>query len=328
MSGRSDGIVLVVDDEPSNVALLSRHMRRLGYDVLTASDGPGALAALEQRRPDIVLLDVDMPGLNGFEVCRRIKDRPDTRLLPVIMVTGRSASDDRVAGINAGADDFVSKPFVAAELQARVRALMRLKRHTDRLDSAESLMLFLALTIEARDPYTHHHCERLSQFASALGRTLGLPESDLNALYRGAILHDIGKIAIPDSILLKPSPLTTEEFAVMQSHTVIGDRLCAQLRSLDDVRPIVRHHHERADGGGYPDRLRGAEIPLLAQIMNIVDAYDAMTSDRPYRAAMDPDAACQELRNDVAKGYKDAALVDAFVTIVREGRVGDDGPMG
>lgn len=325
MSPGTVGTILVADDEPANVTLLARQMRRLGYEVLTASNGRMALEVLEGHRPDLVLLDVDMPEINGFEVCRRIKDNADTRLLPVILVTGRSASDDRLAGIDAGADDFVAKPFVTAELTARVRALMRLKRYTDQLDSAESLMMFLALTIEARDPYTHHHCERLSQYSAALGKMLGLGESQLNSLYRGAILHDVGKIGIPDAILLKPTRLTQAEFAVMQSHTVIGDRLCGQLRSLDDVRPIVRHHHERADGGGYPDRLRGDEIPLLAQVMNIVDAYDAMTSDRPYRAAMAREAAFRELRSDASKGYKDRNLVDAFVVTLLEGRVGEDG---
>jgi putative two-component system response regulator len=312
------GTVLVADDEPANLTLLSRQMHRLGYEVLTASNGRMALEALQGHRPDLVLLDVDMPELNGFEVCRRIKRNPETRLLPVILVTGRGESDDRVAGIDAGADDFVTKPFVIAELTARVRALMRLKQYTDQLDSAESLMLFLALTIEARDPYTHRHCERLADYAAALGTAVGLTQSQLTTLYRGAILHDVGKIGIPDAILLKPGRLTPTEFVTMQSHTIIGDRLCAQLRSLDDVRPIVRHHHERLDGGGYPDKLRGDDIPLLAQIMNIVDAFDAMTTNRPYRAAMPMDKALAELRSDAINGHKDRELVDLFIKTQEE----------
>jgi putative two-component system response regulator len=212
VSELAPGTILVADDEPANVTLLARQMRRLGYEVLTASNGREALEVLDNNRPDIVLLDVDMPEVNGFEVCRRIKRNPEMRLLPVILVTGRSASDDRVAGIDAGADDFVTKPFVIAELTARVRALMRLKRYTDQLDTAESLMLFLALTIEARDPYTHRHCERLSDYAAILGTALGLSQTQMTSLYRGAILHDVGKIGIPDAVLLKPGRLTAAEF--------------------------------------------------------------------------------------------------------------------
>src|SRR6185295_8402641 len=171
------------------------------------------------------LLDVNMPGLNGFEVCRRIKADPGTRLLPVILITGLIAVEERVKGIDAGADDFLSKPFVAAELEARARSLMRLKRYTDELDSAESVIMSLALTIEARDPYTRGHCERLANCASAFGEFLGLDDGSRVALYRGGFLHDIGKVGIPDAVLLKTGPLTAAEYSLMKEHTVIGDRL-------------------------------------------------------------------------------------------------------
>jgi len=305
----------VVDDEPANIALVSRLMKRVGYEISTASNGEEGLEAVARVRPDVILLDVNMPRLDGFEVCRRLKANAATRLIPVVLLTGLSAVEDRVKGIEAGADDFLSKPFVVAELNARVRSLTRLKRYTDELDSAESMILSLALTIEARDPYTKGHCERLAAYATALGARLGLPEDQQVALHRGGFLHDVGKIGIPDAVLMKPGPLEPAEFELMQRHPVIGDNLCRESRLLEDVRPIVRHHHERLDGSGYPDKLSGDQVPLLAQIVGIVDAYDAMTTNRPYKAAVTRDQAREELRQDVARGWKSAALVEEFLSV-------------
>jgi putative two-component system response regulator len=237
-------------------------------------------------------------------------------LIPVVLLTGLAAIEDRVRGIDAGADDFLTKPFAVAELQARVRSLTRMKRYTDELESADAVILSLARTIEARDSYTSGHCERLARSATALGAHLGLDDDQQIALHRGGFLHDVGKIGIPDAILLKRGPLDPADVLVIQQHPVIGDRLCGELRLLDDVRPIVRHHHERCDGTGYPDHLSGDRIPLVAQIMSIVDAYDAMTTERPYRAAMTPEYACHELRVDVARGWKSATLVEEFVAIL------------
>ena len=310
------GRVLIVDDDAANLALISRMMRRLGYTTATAADGEAALAAVVRELPDIVLLDVNMPRLDGFEVCHRLKSVQATRLIPVVLLTSLAAVEDRVRGLEVGADDFLSKPFVAAELEARVRSLMRLKRYTDELDSAAAVILSLGRTIEARDPYTQGHCERLAGYATALGVHLGLPADQQLALHRGGYLHDVGKVGIPDAILLKPGPLDPGECAVMQQHTVIGDSICRELRLLDDVSPIVRHHHERADGTGYPDKLSGDAIPLLAQVMSIVDAYDALSSERPYKPAFTSEQACSELRTEVRKGWKNAFLVEAFVSIV------------
>ena len=257
--------ILIVDDEAPNLEVFGRLMSRLGYEVLTAANGELALQSVARDRPDLVLLDVNMPGIDGFEVCRRLKSDAATRLIPIVLVTGLNATEDRVRGIEAGADDFLTKPPVVSELEARVRSLTQLKRYTDELDSAESIILTLGLTIESRDPYTKGHCERLARYAAALGARLGLDDDQLVALNRGAVLHDIGKVAIPDVILLKPGPLTPPERAVMQQHPVIGHRLCGELRALEDVRPIVRHHHERPDGTGYPDGLAGRQYPPACQ---------------------------------------------------------------
>src|SRR6202011_4858477 len=202
------GTVLVVDDLPANVELLKKLLAAEGYAVVTASDGQQALDMVEREHPDLVLMDVVMPKLSGFEVCDRIKQSTATRLTPVMLVTARRESQDRIQGINAGADDVLTKPFNAQELKARVRSLVRLKRYTDDLDSAESVILSLALVIEARDAYTDGHCQRLAAYATALGSALGLGEDDVAALRRGGFLHDIGKIGIPDSVLHKPGKLT------------------------------------------------------------------------------------------------------------------------
>lgn len=309
--------ILVVDDLEANAQGLAKLLTLEGYCVSTASNGADALELIAREPPDIVLTDLVMPGLTGFDVCRHVKGNPATRLIPVVLITAFGDSDDRVEGINAGADDFLSKPINATELKARVRSLIKLKRYTDELDSAESVIVSLALTIEARDPYTEGHCERLANYAVTVGARLGLPKDDLAALHRGGFLHDVGKVGIPDAVLHKTSPLTAEEFELMKLHTVIGDRLCGQLRSLRNVRPIVRHHHELLDGTGYPDGLKGDAIPLLAQIIGIVDVYDALTTDRPYRRKASDGAAVNALMEEVVKGWRRRDLVELFISSVR-----------
>jgi putative two-component system response regulator len=318
-SGLPSGKVLVVDDERANIEVLTRMMTREGYEVISASNGELALAAVARYRPDLVLMDVNMPVLNGFEACRQLKRETATRLLPVILLTGLAATEDRLRGIEAGADDFLSKPFAVDELRARVRSLTRLKRYTDELESAESVILSLALTIEARDPCTGGHCERLARYAVALGAQLGLDEEQQIALHRGGFLHDVGKVGIPDAVLLKAGALTEAEALLMRQHPIIGDALCGQMRSLQAVRPIVRHHHERQDGSGYPDGLRGDAIPWLAAVISVVDSYDAMTTERPYKRAKTPDQACAELRDEARKGWKHPTIVEALIDLELSG---------
>ncbi len=307
--------ILVVDDLEATRNLLTSLLTREGYDVDCAADGSVVPDLVRVKQPDLVLMDVQMPHVDGFSACRALKSDPDTRLTPVVLITGLDDSDSRVRGIEAGADDFLTKPFNVAELRARVRSLVRIKRYTDDLDSAEAAMVSLALTIEARDPFTDGHCQRLATFAGELGRAIGVSPDELTTLTRGAYLHDIGKVGIADAILLKPGPLSRAEYREMQRHTVIGDRVCGELRSLRRVCPIVRHHHERLDGSGYPDGLRGDAIPLLAQITGIVDVFDALVFARPYRDAMPVAQAIDVLKGEAAHGWRRLDLVDAWIDI-------------
>jgi len=317
---RNAGRVLIVDDYEANISALRQLLEGEGYDVLTATNGRDALDLVHREHPDLVLLDVVMPEVSGLDVCASLKNVAETCLTPVVLVSALQERESRLEGLEAGADDFLSKPVDPQELYARVRSLIRLKRLTADLESAESLFLTLGRFIEARDPYTEDHCDRLAQYAMALGTSIGLSRDDLDALYRGAFIHDIGKIAIPDRLLLKKGKLTRAERATMQQHTIIGDDLCRTVRSLEAVRPIVRHHHERLDGRGYPDGLKGDAIPPLARIVSVVDVFDALTTDRPYRKALPVDAALEIMRSEAKSGSCDPALLEAFVDVLPKGR--------
>lgn len=278
-------LVLVVDDGEANLALVEAFLSDLDCRIETAEDGPSALAAIEKEAPDLVLLDVQMPGMDGYEVCRLIKAKPRGRLLPVVMLTALGDSNDRVRALEAGADDFMSKPVDRVELVARVRSMLRLKSVYDTLDSAEEVIFAFAATVEANDLYTGKHTQRVAETARHIGVKLGLPERGLETLYRGGLIHDIGKISVPDAILLKPGPLVGDELRIMRAHSTIGESIVRPLRSGASLLPIIRNHHEHFDGNGYPDGLAGRAIPRLARIVAVCDAYDALVTDRPYRKA-------------------------------------------
>jgi putative two-component system response regulator len=303
---------LVVDDEPAIRSTLRRLLMAEGLEVETAADGSEGLGLARSMQPDIVLLDVMMPHVDGFAVCRSLKSDPETRLIPVVLLTGLGASEDRIRGIEAGADDFLTKPFDRAEFLARVRSLLRSKSYLDELERAESVVLTLARSIEGKDPYTEGHCERLAEYASALATSLDLPEDQVTALRRAGIVHDVGKIAVPDAILLKPAPLTDAEWTVMRRHPVVGERICQGLKSFRPVLPIIRHHHEHRDGSGYPDGLASDAIPLTARILQVVDVYDALTTDRPYRRALPADEALRIIDVETKRGWWDPTVVGAF----------------
>lgn len=308
----ANGNILVVDDNEALRGLLAEILHLHGFNTSMLGDGQAALKAVATQPPDLILLDVNMPGLDGFEVCRRIKSNPDTRLIPVVLVTGLSATQDRVRGIEAGADDFLSKPVDRNELIARVRSLLSLKAYVDELESAETVLFALAQSIEGKDPYTEGHCERLADYSARLGERIGLPPEQVTALRRGGIVHDIGKVAVSDAILLKPGPLTKEERAVVEQHPLVGVRICAPLKSFRPVLPIIRHHHEKYDGSGYPDGLGGEEIPLTARVLQVVDVYDALTTKRPYKRALPRDQALEIMEEEIRKGWWDPRLFEEF----------------
>ncbi len=288
-------VVLVVDDVQANRELLEGLVRHLGYDVRQAADGIEALEAIAAAEPDLVLLDVDMPRLDGFTVCARLKADPQRRLIPVVLLTAHIDRATRIRGIEAGADEFLTKPFDAQELLVRCKVLLRDRELNKRLDATEGVLRAFARAVEARDRYTIYHAERVGLYAREIGVALGLDERACAVLYEGGVMHDLGKIAIPDAILLKPGRLTDEEYIVMQRHSADGERIMLTLRSTRQFLPIIRHHHERIDGRGYPDRLSGRDIPTGARIAALGDAWDAMTSDRSYRAGLSEEEARSRL---------------------------------
>lgn len=312
--------ILVVDDNPDNVILTRELLSSRGYDVTTATSAEAALAAIHARHPDLILLDVIMPGRSGYELCRELKDDAATRLIPVVMITGLTDREDRIRGIEAGADEFLNKPIFPEELFARVRSLLRIKEFTDELENVETVLFTLALGVEARDPYTEGHCERLSHYASDLGRHLKLDEDSITALRRGGVLHDLGKISIPDNILKKGANLTPEEWHVMKQHPAIGENICKPLKTLRLVLPIIRHHHEHWDGSGYPDGLRGHAIPLLARVLQVVDVYDALCTARPYKPSMTHDESQRIMQQEAAAGMWDKELVGEFFSMLDQQR--------
>lgn len=304
--------ILIVDDQQSDRLLLEEVLKAQGFRVATAGDGQHALDQFPQVQPDLVLLDAMMPRLNGYEVCRRLKKNPKTCLTPVVLVTSHTETSERVRGLDVGADDILGKPVDRGELVARVRSLLKLKAHTDELERAEAVLYALALSIEAKDPYTEGHCERLAHASVELGRRVGFNDEQLQAMRRGGIVHDIGKVAVPDAILLKPARLTPQEFAVIRQHPVVGERICEPLKSFKLVLPIIRHHHERLDGTGYPDGLRGEAIPLSARVLQIVDIFDALTTERPYKPVLAQAEAFEVMHDEVRRGWWDPEIFAEF----------------
>ena len=295
--------VLIADDSEDSREILTQLLRAHGYRVICAEDGAQAMEVLADQRVDLALLDVMMPDRSGFAVCRAVKTRPETRLIPVVLVTGPVSREDRIQGIESGTDDFLNKPVRKEELLARVRSLVRLKHFADELENAETVLCTLARSIEAKDPYTEGHCDRLARYSVALRRA--------------GIVHDIGKVAVPERILLKPGPLDAEERRIIETHPAVGERICAPLKSFRLVLPIIRHHHERMDGSGYPDGLSDGSIPLTVRILQVVDIYAALTTKQPYRRGLLSKEAFATLREEVARGWWEGALVDALEVLIQ-----------
>ncbi len=309
--------ILVVDDMATNRGLVKAVLSTKKYTFHEAGSGEQALEMIDSLNPDVILLDVMMPGLNGIETCEKIRQKEEFSLVPIIMVTSLDSPDFISEAMSSGATDYIVKPFNAVELQARVKAAINTKHLTDGLDDAESMLFAIARVVEAKDGTTADHCDRLAHLSVVLGKALNLEYDDLEALRRGGVLHDIGKIAIPDKILLKPGKLNDDEWDIMRQHPAIGAYLCSALRTMRSTVDIVRCHHEKMNGSGYPEGLKGEEIPYLARIFQITDVFDALTSERPYKKPLPLDKVVEILEDETEKGYWDPDIVSIFIGIIK-----------
>lgn len=315
--------ILVVDHVDINRQLLKGMLKAGPYRLLEAKQPVDALAILEIEHVDLIIAELIMGDasartFSGLDFCRRVKANRRTRLIPILIITSVQGIDNEVAGLESGADEFLIKPLQPAVVRTRIRTMLRNKRAIDSLEEAETILFALAQTVEQRDKETGNHCQRLATLSVALGTALGLPNDDLQALHRGGFLHDIGKIAVPDSILFKRGMLNEEEWAVMRSHTWKGEDVCRRMRSLTPVLPIIRNHHEKWDGSGYPDGLAGEQIPLLARILQLADIYDALTSRRSYKSAYTAEEAVAILEKEAGMGWRDPELISVFCEMVRQ----------
>lgn len=307
--------VLAIDDDPGSLQVIEAVGAIAGFDLTTSNRPLECLDLMLEMDPDVVLLDVMMPEITGFELCRQIKSHPDLRFVPVVLITALDSKKDLLEGLEVGCDDFMSKPFDRTILTTRVRSLANLRAATRNLDNAEKVLESLARSVESKDETTGDHCDRLTRSGLQFADHLGFNAAEKKAMGRAGVLHDIGKIGIPDAILLKPGKLTPEEWEVMKTHTTIGAELLAPLRTMRRVAPIVKHHHERWDGNGYPDGLVGEDIPKLARAFQILDAFDALTSERPYKRAFTVKEACDILAQEADSGKWDPNMLQQFLEL-------------
>lgn len=312
--------ILVVDDHAFNLEVMEGLLYREGYKVLTATDAEKALELIGRERVDLAILDVMMPGMNGFELCRKLKEMFQKTFFPIILVTALTELDDKITGLKAGADDFLTKPFHSIELVTKIRSLLTLQKLQGELDNSEGVILTLAVAIEAKAPYTNGHSERVGRLAMEFGSYLGMPQGDRDLLFRGGMLHDIGKVGIEDKVLRKTEDLTEEETILLRNHTLIGETICKPLRSVKPILPVIRNHHERWDGRGFPDGLKGEEIPYFARIVAIANSFDAMVSVRPSRPQITLEEAVGRMTKEEASGQWDPGLLKSFCEMIKDQR--------
>ena len=313
--------ILIVDDNKVNIELLRAQLKPYNYLLDTALDGEEALLKIAKDPPDMVLLDLMMPKISGYEVCRSIKQNKATQFVPVIVITALQELDDKLKAIELGADDFLVKPFNKLELITRIKSLLRMKELHDDLDTSESILFSLAEALEAKDIYTRGHSERVARHSAVIATQMGLPAHEVEVIRKGGLLHDIGKIGVREDILLKPGRLTDEELEHVKSHPKRGFDICQPLKSLEEILPCIRSHHERIDGSGYPDGLKEDDIPLKGMILAVADAFDAMTTNRPYRKALPIDTAVKIFEDELSSGQWNPDIVRVFLQIVRSGKI-------
>jgi putative two-component system response regulator len=308
---------LIADSDEANLDFLETSLLDEGYRIVCAADGDRAMQLLLSQPIDIAVIDARIPKRSAFAISRAIKFDFTRHPIPVVLMASPATIDDAFLAVECGgADRLIRKPINADEFILALHYLLRRRNPTRQQESAEAFLFGLSYNVEARDPYSTGHCERLARSSLALARQIGLPQAQRAALRRAGIMHDIGKIAIPEDILFKPGPLAPEERKILQRYPVVGEHLCALVKSFRQVLPIIRHQHERIDGSGYPDGLRKDQIPLPARILSIVDIYDALTADRPYRKALSQREAIQTIREEASRGWWDRALVDQLELLV------------
>ncbi len=308
--------VLIVDDLMSNLELLEAIFRSAGFQVFISQDAASALSQFESGRIDIAVVDVMMPGIDGYELCKRLKSLTEKRFFPVILLTALTDRKSKITGLESGADDFISKPFDTTELLIKAKSLIKLKALQDELEHTENVILTLAVAMEARDPYTRGHSTRVGEISKVFAQFLGFGARDQEQIKKAGILHDIGKIGVSTDLLCKEGRLTDQELEAVKRHAVVGEEICRPLVSLKGALPAIRNHHERWDGTGFPDGLSGEGIPLYARILSIVDSFDAMVSKRPYRAGRSAVVAVDVLTREKNDGQWDPFLVDRFVEMM------------
>ena len=315
--------ILVVDDDEQLRAYMRRLLVRSEYVVEEAATADEAIERIAGNPPDLVLLDLQLPDRSGLEVLEAIREEPATRLLPVVMLTGAASPAEKIRAQAGGVTDFIAKPFSPEELLPRVRALVMLKQFADEHEHAEHVILTLAKTIDARDPYTAGHSGRVAEYADRVALRMGLDNASRIDMRRGALFHDLGKIVIPDAILRKPGALSAEERAVIEEHPTVGHELLLPMRTMRKTLPVVAAHHERLDGSGYPEGLSGDAIPMAVRVVTIADIFDALTTDRSYRTALSIATAFEILFDGVRRGWWDKDAVEALrATLDEQGRVG------
>ncbi|OHD22223.1 MAG: two-component system response regulator [Spirochaetes bacterium GWB1_59_5] len=342
---KDKALILVVDDQRQNIELLEAFLEPAGYEIVSASTGEEALEKLSSSDVDLILLDVKLPGIDGFEVCVKIRQDAIHKMLPIVLVTALRETEDRIEGIEAGCDDFISKPVDKLELLARVRSLLKIKAYNDLMcnyrseleaevnrrtldlnhalgrikDASLETIYRLSIAAEYRDDDTGAHIKRVSRYSAAVARSMGLDESTVESILYAAPMHDLGKIGIPDQILVKPAKLDSVEWEIMKQHTVIGAKILkgSDAEFISIAETIALCHHERWDGSGYPNSLKGKDIPLTSRITAIADVFDALTTKRPYKEAVSVDQAITLIQNSSGSQF-DPDVVTAFCAILEE----------
>jgi putative two-component system response regulator len=303
--------VLVIDNHGDSRTLAKELLDLDGYDVLdiAEAENPELISQIVDYKPDLILLDIVTPKLEGLNLCRTLKAEEITRWIPIILMTVSDESQLRDRCHRAGGDDILIKPLNRSELSNRVKFLIEQKRLTEGLDQIEQVIFAIAKAIDNRYPESGNSCTRLANLLQSFGNYLGLSPLELQNLRYAAYLHDIGTVGIPDEIMLKKGTLNPEERAILEQHVLIGEEICQALPNRRGVLPIIRHHHERWDGTGYPDGLNQEEIPWLAQVFQILDIYVALTSKRPHKDCLDPEKALAIIQEEGEKGWRNPALV-------------------